>query len=500
MKKILACVLLVCLTVACFAACAPAPAQSKTVTYGIDGDIDNFNPMTNQQNNFITLFCFNVYEPLWHLNADMAYEMDLATNVTQTDARTYQVTLREGVKFHNGQDLTAADVAHTIAYIRDPANGAWRASQYDTVESVTVDSDYQLTFRLTAPTPNFMDSLAYTPIFCKSDDPATMTATANGTGPFKFTQWVPNDHMTFEKFPGYWDAQAVSVEKLVVKPFTDYSVAISNMQAGAVDILNRISVDDSVSVAGKPGLQVVEAKSSSTVDLFEIGRHNVEAFSDPRVLEAMLLAFDTNTLNSAIYGGKGQVLTSCYPFGTKYHKDVLSNEFNLQKAKELFAQTPYADGFSFDCEILAGFPAGEMAALMWKDALAQLGITMHVKVEEASVWLESYLNRSYDMIWNQYGMAGSDPATFNSIIIEQLYPYQCADLTQLQQLVAAGKTAGDDGDRREIYENIQEIVGKYLPVYPYLSVPLLYATRETVSGLEVNGMGHVFLKHLKISS
>ena len=77
MKKLLATVLLVAVILSCFAACAPAANAPKVVTYGIDGDIDNFNPMTNQQTNFVTLFCFNVYEPLWHLNADMEYEIEI---------------------------------------------------------------------------------------------------------------------------------------------------------------------------------------------------------------------------------------------------------------------------------------------------------------------------------------------------------------------------------------------------------------------------------------
>lgn len=499
MKKLIATALLLAVIVGCFAACAPASEAPKVVTYGIDGDIDNFNPMTNQQTNFVTLFCFNVYEPLWHLDADMEYEMDLATGYKQLDDVTYEITLREGVKFHNGQSFTAADVINTIEYIRNEANGAWRASQYNTVESLTAEGDYKLTIKLSAATPAFLDSLAYTPIFCKSDDPAQMTTSANGTGAFKFTKWVPNDYMAFEKFNEYWDAEKVSVENLRVKPFSDYSVAMTNMQAGAVDVLNRVSVDDSVSVAGKNGLKVVEAKSSNTVDLFEIGRHNVEAFSEPKVLQAMLLALDMSTLNTAIYGGKGQILNSCYPFGTKYQVQVLSNEFNIQKAKDLLAQTPYANGFEFDCEILAGFPAGEMAALMWKDALEELGITMNVKVEEMSVWLEAYLGRTYDMIWNQYGMTGSDPATFNSIILEQLYPYQCADIPGLEPLINEGKATSDETRRAEIYGEIQQLVGEYLPVYPYISVPLLYATRDAVSGLEVNGMGHTFLKYLKVN-
>lgn len=513
MKKTIAMLMALVLCVGIFAGCGgnssettpatdaavnAAPANPSVFTVGIDSDIDDFNPMTNQMNNYMAVFILNVYEPLFHLNDDMEYEMDLATSVEQLDELTYEITLREGVKFHNGQDFTAADVINTIEYIMDEANGAWRISQYATVDNMVADGDYKLTITLSTPTPAFMDNLAYTPIFCKEDDPTALSSSVNGTGAFKFVNWSPNDKIEFEKFVEYWDADAVSYEKLILKPYPDYTVAITNMEAGAIDMLNRVTVDNATTIDSKDGLKTISAKSSNAMDLFEVGRHNVEAFNDPKVIEAMLLAFDANSINEAIYQGRGTVMTSCYPSGAKYHKDVMSNEYDLEKAKAALAESNYPDGFEFTCKILKGYDSGEMAAIIWQSSLAQIGITMNVVNEEMSVWLENYLARTYDMIWNAYGMVGSDPATFNSIIMEQLYTYQLSDLTELQDLIDEGKAISDEAKREEIYGKIQEIVAENLPVFPYIEAPLICGAQEYVNGLEINGMGHLCLKNVTL--
>lgn len=503
MKKSIALLLAVILCLGMFAGCGNSASEEvaddgKTLTVGIDSDIDDYNPMTNQMNNFMATFILNVYEPLFHLNGDMEYQMDLATEVTQIDDVTYEITLREGVKFHNGQDFTAQDVINTINYIKDEANGAWRASQYATVESVTADGDYKVIFKLSVVTPAFLDNLAYTPIFCKDDDPVNLSATANGTGAFKFAEWVPNDKIVLEKFEGYWDAAAVSLDTVVLKPYPDYSVAITNMEAETVDLLNRVTVENASTIDSKDGLKVISATSSNTMDLFEIGRHNFEPFQDPKVMEAMLLAFDANAINDAVYQGRGEVMTSCYPSGAKYHVDVLSNEYDLEKAKEVLSQSGYPEGFTFTCKILKGYDSGEMAAVIWQSSLAKIGITMNVVTEEMSVWLENYLARTYEMIWNSYGMVGSDPATFNSIIMEQLYPYQLSDLTELQNLIDEGKACSDETRRAEIYGDIQTIVAENLPVYPYIATPLICGAQEYVNGVEINGMGHLSLKNVTL--
>ena len=496
MKKsisIILCIVMLAGILSGFGTAAAAGEDAVSFTYGIDSDIDDFNPMSNQMTNYVCTFVFNVYEPLMHLNGDMEYTMDLATEYRQVNELVYEFTLREGVKFHNGQDFTAEDVINTIDYIRNADNGAWRAPQYSTVADIQADGN-KLTITLSEPTPAFLDSIAYTPIFCRDDDPADLSSSANGTGAFRFVSWTPNDKIVLEKFADYWDADAVSITDLILKPCPDYTVAIMSLQAGDLDGLNRVTVENASTIESKDGLKIVEAASSNTLDQFEIGRHNCAPLSDPKVMEAMLLAFDANSINEAIYQGKGQVMTSCYPAGAKYHKDILSNEYDLEKAKAILAETEYADGFEFDCELLKGYDAGEMAAVIWQASLAQIGITMNLKSEEMSVWLDSYLGRTYDMIWNEYGMVGSDPATFNSIILEQLFTYQLSDLPELQELITKGKALGSDEERQPIYERIQDIVCEYLPVYEYVAVPLICGLRDNVNGLEINGMGHVFLK------
>lgn len=504
MKKIIALLLACVMVIGMLAGCgssqeagttaASADDGKKVFVYGVDAEIDDFSPITNQQTNYVSIFTFNVYEALFHLNEDMEYSMDLATAVEQKDDVTYEITLREGVKFHNGQDFTAADVISTINYIKDEKNGAWRAPQYATVADMTADGDYKLTIKLSTATPAFMDNLAYTPIMCKDDDPTTLSATANGTGAFKFVSYTPNDKIVLEKNEEYWDAANVSIEELDIKICPDYTVAITNLEAGDLDGLNRVTVENAATIDAKEGLKTIEGKSSNTVDLFEIGRHNCKPLSNPKVMEAMMLAFDAETINQTVYQGRGQVMTSCYPVAAKYHKDVYNNEYDLEKAKALLAETEYADGFEFKCELLSGYDAGEQAAIIWQAALSQIGITMNTVMEESSVWLDSYLGRTYDMIWNQYGMVGTDPATFDSIILSQLYPYQLADLPEVEELINKGMATSDEKVREEAYGQIQEIVAQYKPVFPYVSVPLICGLAQNVEGLQINSMGHLLFK------
>ena len=500
MKKFFAMLLAVTMVlglVACSGTQGAAPAaESKVLTIANNGDIDDFNPFTNQQTSYITFFVFNCYEPLFHLNQDMKYEMDLATKVEQKDDTTIVITTREGVKFHDGQDFGPEDVVFTIEKTLDPAVGAWRSAQYENVDTIAATGANEVTITLKQPAPAFLDNLAYTPIVSKGVDMSTLSTKANGTGAYKFVSWTPNDNMTFEKFAGYWDAAKINFGKLVVKVIPDASVAVTNLETGAIDMINNLSIESADAIEKKAGMKVISAKASNTVDLFEIGRHNFEPFHDPQVLKAMFLALDRETINKAVYAGKGKSTTSMYPSATKYHIDSDVDGYDIEKAKEVLAGTAFKDGFEFDLEVLAGCPEAEQEAIIWQAELAKLGITMNVKVEEMSVWLDAYLNRTYQMIWNSYGMVGSDPATFNSIIISQLFDYQAKDIPELQDLVNTGASTTDDAVRKDCYEKIQKIVAEYRPVCPFIETPLLYGATESLSGLEVNGMGHMFLKNV----
>ncbi|WP_066683227.1 ABC transporter substrate-binding protein [Christensenella intestinihominis] len=486
------------------AASADSPAgaasgNSDELVIGINGDIDDFNPQTNQMNNYLQTIAFNCYEPLMHHNESMEYSMDLATEYNKVDDLTYTFTLREDAKFHNGEPFTAADVVYTFEYIQNPDNGAWRASQYTTLTSVTADNDYQVTFKLNEPTPAFLDSIAYTPILCKSADPATLSTNPVGTGPFKFISWTPNDNISLEKFDEYYDADKVSFKKVMIKPFSDYTVAITNMEAGAVDLLVNITPDNAQTVKDTNGLNVLQASASNNLMDLEIGRHNVEAFKDPNVLKAMFMVFDADTINDQIFYGMGNKTVSCFPSSAKYSTPTYDWTYDPEGAKELLAQTNFKDGFEFEVKVLTADTASEKAMTIWQADLAQLGINMKISKEEMSIWLDNYLNRTYDMIANNYNMVGVDPAMFCSIILSQLKDYQTADLPELNSLIEEGAKETDETKRADIYGNIQKLVAENYPVVEWIEAPQLCGQVDPLSGVQVNPVGYLFLKEAKKS-
>ena len=102
------------------------------------------------------------------------------------------------------------------------------------------------------------------------------------------------------------------------------------------------------------------------------------------------------------------------------------------------------------------------------------------------------------MIVNNYSKVGTDPSTYCSIILAQLSDYQTADLPRLNELVEAGSKETDDTKRAAIYEEIQTIIAESYPVFTYIEVPQLLGAMDRVEGVELNNMGHMFLKNVSL--
>lgn len=498
MKKILSLMIAVLMIIAMFTGCGGQgdvqKEEDKTFTYVINADIDDFNPYSSQQVQFVYFFTFNCYEPLFHLNSKMEYEMDLAESYEQVDDVTYTFKLREGVTFHNGSAFTAEDVIHTLNYVKDPDNGSYKQTSFNNIAEIKANGDYELTIKLSDPTPAFLDSLAWLPITCKSVDIESEATHPIGTGAFKFESWTPNDNTTLTKFDKYWDADRIHFEKVVIKPYTDYTLATNGLYAGDVDYISQMSVEQVEAVDTSKGAKVIKAESSNLMYLFEVGLHNVEAFRDENVMKAMNLVLDKKAINDSVYAGMGKIPTSVFPSGAKYQKDVNTAEYNLDEAKKLMAASKYANGFEFEVMVLTGDTNSEMACVIWKQELAKIGITMNIKVCEMSVWLDAYLGRTYDMICNYYSMVGSDPATFCTIIVAPYVDYQCKDMPELFDAISKGASSSDDAVRKEAYGKVQTMINDACPVISYMEAPQLAAAAEGLEGITINGMSHVFLK------
>ncbi|HHW32287.1 MAG TPA: ABC transporter substrate-binding protein [Clostridiaceae bacterium] len=469
-------------------------SEEKTLVYGLAGDIDDFDPFSNQTLRFIKTLGYNCYESLLHINENMQYEMDLAESYEHPDDLTYIFKLRKGVKFHNGNTMTAEDVKFSIERAIDPNVGSWLGAYFTQVKSVEIVDENTVKINLSEVSPAFLDGVCMLKIINKGTEGA-LKQKPIGTGPFKFISWAPNDNITLEKFADYWDASKVKIEKLILKPIPDQTVAMTNLEAGSINLYEDLSIANAIAAGAKDNIKVLTSKTSNSTALFEVGLHNVPAFSDPKVMAAICHALDKETINKEVYNNMAKVIWSPFPSGAKYFVNLEGNTFDLEKAKALLNETQYKDGFEFKLTVMAGDTMGEQIAVIWQAALAQIGVNLKINIVEFSVWLEEYLDRSYDMILNQYPMAGTDPSTYCNQIIYPLLSYQAANIPGLGDFINQGKTESNDAKRAEIYKKIQELIFEYKPVISIVEAPLVYGATVNLKGVEINPVGHTFLKN-----
>jgi peptide/nickel transport system substrate-binding protein len=512
-KKIVALLLALTMVVTLFAGCGgssktssspdttSSPSSSsdsktkeKTLVYGLEGDIDNFDPFSNQTLRFIKTLGYNCYESLFHIDEDMNYEMDLAESYEKVDDLNYVFKLRKGVKFHNGKTMTAEDVKFSFEHAMDPNVASWLGTYFTQIKSIDIVDENTIKINLSQVTPAFIDGVCMLKIINKGTE-NSLKQKAIGTGPFKFVSWAPNDNVTLEKFSDYWDASKVKIDKLVIKPIPDQTVAMTNLDAGSLNLYENLTIANVIAAESKKNIQILTSKSSNSTALFEVGRHNVPAFDDPKVMAALCYALDKETINKEVYNNMAKVIWSPFPSGAKYYVDLEGNPYDLEKAKALLKETKFADGFEFKLTVVTGDTMGEQIATIWQAALAQIGVTLKINIVDASVWLDEYLGRTYDMIHNQYPMAGTDPSTYCNQILSQLYPYQAANIPDFENLINKGKNESDDSKRAEIYKKIQELVVEYKPVISIVEAPLIYGATANLKGVQINPVGHTFLKN-----
>ena len=360
---------------------------------------------------------------------------------------------------------------------------------------MTATDAHTLEIELSAPQAGFIDNLAYTAIVSKSTTQDDLTTTPVGTGAFKFVSWTPNDNITFEKYDGYWEADKVNLEKLIFKVIPDTTVALTNLKSESVQFLGSVDVETANSISKEDKLVLIESETASTVYEVEIGRHNNEALADKEVLRAMFLALDRETVANNVFAGKASASKSPFPSVSKYYAEVDTEGYDIEKAKEVLSKTKFADGFEFEVYVLNGDAASQQTMVIWQDALKKLGITMKINTCEVSVWLDAYLNRSYDMIANYYSMVGTDPSTYCSVIMTALSDYQTKDLPELNQLINDSANGTDETVRKENYRKVQEMITEYRPVVSYVECSNLNGITDDLQGVVVNAMGHAFFKY-----
>jgi peptide/nickel transport system substrate-binding protein len=482
------------------AATAVSQTQAKpaglapTITIAAANDIESGDPHTNQAlvyNNVVRLSVFNA---LVRYGPDLAYVPDLAEKWENPDDKTYIFHLRQGVKYHNGQEVEASHVQYSFKRIADKkAVFATRVAPIDTYEVV---DKYTIKFTLAAPQADFIDGLVGLSILPPEVE-TTLDKKPIGSGPFQFVEWVPNDHITLQRFPDYFEKDLAKVDKIVFKIIPEPQVAITNMQAGAIDGILDIPLTQAATFKTSSTIKPI-IQSTSSIHILELmGKKSEPIRSSAKVRQALAMCLDKAAVQKVAFAGEGRPKWSWVPFGSWGYKEEAGYAFDPQKAKALLAEAGYPDGFSFSVNLLNGYPEGEKIATIWQAGLQQAGITLQLQTMERAVWSPAYRAHDFDVSWNVFpGFADPNYFVAYDLKVHLADQWQNAEAAQLADQAA---TTLDQAKRKELYARFQDIFVSDLPVIVTQEVPAASLTKANVNGWQINALGHVIVRGVSVS-
>ncbi|WP_127144519.1 ABC transporter substrate-binding protein [Pelagibacterium montanilacus] len=464
------------------AAPAALAQADTTLTVAISGDIDNFDPATNQLIAFQQAIGNTVFDSLIGYDENLELVPRLASSWdVNDDATEFTLTLQEGATFHNGDPVTAEAVIASLersaefgGVIGTPLQ---RVTMFEAVDEGTV--------RMTLEEGYAPFLTALTVVFILAPDSfETATSEPIGTGPFRFEGWVPNDAITLTRNDEYW-GELPAFETLEFRPVPDSQVALTNLYAGDVDIVAEPStavlnqIDESQA-------QLVQPSASNSMAYVEM-MGTTGTLSDVNVRRALAHAFDRESVQAIAYSGLGESTPSPLPTSSWAYADLEGYPFDLEAARGLLEEAG-VDGLTVGLEMPAGFPEAEQMARVWQSSLAEVGVTLDINVSELSVWLDAYVSRDYDMTWNFFGVS-PDPHSFFDVILRPHFEGDVYDNPEVAELVEAGISTGDMAEREEIYAELQDIVVDELPVMTVQSRPVGAIAAPHVEGFAMNPLG-----------
>ena len=338
---------------------------------------------------------FNIYEGLLkpdetgNLIPAVAKEYSVSD-----DGLTYSFVLRDGVKFHNGNPVTAEDVKYSIEKSAGMTGGETLIAAFSNIKSVTVRDANTVDIVLNEPDIDFPAYIANTNAAIIPKDNENPRTNPVGTGPYMYVSRSPQENVELKKFDEYWGTPA-NIENITLKIIPNADSIVMNLNGGSVDMFARLTVTQTKQLA--KGFNVLEGEMNLVQAVYL--NHAVEPFDNVDVCRALSYAVDVDNILELTSDGKGfPVGSSMFPAFGKYYEDLSDTyPYDPEKAKELLAKAGYPDGFTFSITVPSNYQPHIDTAQVVAEQLKKVGVNAQIKLVEWNTWLSDvYSGRQYE--------------------------------------------------------------------------------------------------------
>ena len=366
------------------------PVKGGEITVGIAQDLDDSLDPHQTVAAGTREVLFNIFEGLVKPNSDGEMIPAVAEKYTLSeDGTTYTFTLREGVKFHNGQTVTAEDVVYSINRCAAVPEGQEKplVAAFSAVKSVEALDEKTVAVTIAQRDLEFISYMtaAIIPADYENQDTAPV-----GTGPFKFVSRTPQQDFVMERFEDYWGAPAW-LDKVTYKICENADALVMNLNGRSIDLCAHLTSAQASQL--NQNFQVLEG----TMNLVQAIYLNNQAkpFDNQLVRQALCYAIDRQGIMDMVADGHGTAVgSSIYPAFTKYFLPELVDKYphDVAKAKELLAQAGYPDGFDMTISVPNNYQPHMDTAEVVAEQLREAGINVTIQPVEWSTWLDTIYN------------------------------------------------------------------------------------------------------------
>jgi len=386
------------------------------------------------------------------------------------DALTYEFVLRQGVKFHNGDPVTAEDVKFSFERYR----GASRKLLHDRVAAVETPDATHIRFKLKQPWPDFLTFYVSATgagwivpkKYVQQVGEDGFKKAPVGAGPYKFVSFTPGGALVLEAFEGYW-RKVPNVRRLVLRSIPDESTRLAALKRGEVDIVYSIRGELAEEMQRTKGLTLKPAVIIGMYWLYFPDQWDAKSpWHDQRVRRAATLAIDYATINQAITLGHSRVTGSTIPDSFDFYWAPPRPAYHPAKARALLAEAGYPNGFDageYNCDA-AYADLGEAVL----NNLQEVGIRAKLRPLERAAFFKGYAEKSLkNLVQGQSGAFGN-AATRLEAFVANGGAYVYGSYSDIDALFREQATELDHARREAMLHKIQQLVHErtiYAPLW-----------------------------------
>ena len=476
------------------ASAAELPRTTSLRQYGEAGDfvvatgadITTLDPQLNTAASNIRV-TFNLFDTLVMPGPDLTLAPGLATSWALIDDRTWEFKLRPGVTFHNGDPLTASDVAFTIRRTLDPNEQSAVDTVFSTVERIETPDDLTVRFVTYRGDPllparlGFVGGQILPERYFKDVGRDRFAGEPVGSGPIKFSAWVPNDFSMFEANKEYWGG-APDFDRVIFKRLENERDRVNALIGGTAQIATRLSPEWRLRLSIRQEARPVGVLYSG---LYVLGVNPQHApLDNPLLRQALSLAIDRDTILRGMWLAKGLIPVGFVPKGDRvgYAPDLPPFAYDQERAADLLKQASY-NGEPIIFEATDGYLDNDAAmttviVAMWD----QVGINTDVRWISRQERAEKSLARDFTGIW------WSDPTSTiqdpDGMMFRLIAPGGFQDYwydDEWFQLGSEAQVSQDQALREQNYRRMQEIMLDQLPWIPIIQPEEGYGVHKDVT-------------------